>query len=136
MDGTKAEIRLFAGTFAPRNWAFCRGQLLSTTQYTALFSLLGTQYGGDGRSTFGLPDLRGRTIIGQGRGPGLSSYEIGKKGGAPFTKVELVSGEVPKASFGASEPVVTGLHPPAIDQSPCLGLNYIICLEGDYPSRS
>ena len=61
MEGTMGEIRMFAGTFAPRNWAFCDGQLLSVSQNDALFSLLGTQYGGDGRTTFGLPDLRGRS---------------------------------------------------------------------------
>ena len=73
------EIRLFAGNFAPRGWAFCEGQLLSIAQNTALFSLLGTIYGGDGVTTFSLPDLRGRTPIGAGSGPGLSTFREGEK---------------------------------------------------------
>lgn len=72
---------MFAGTFAPRNWAFCNGQILSIAQYQALFSLLGTTYGGDGRTTFALPDLRGRAPIHSGRGPGLSTYIEGTRGG-------------------------------------------------------
>jgi microcystin-dependent protein len=75
------EIRMFAGTFAPRGWAFCDGQLLAVAQNDALFSLLGTIYGGDGRTTFGLPDLRGRVPVHQGQGPGLSPYNIGSHGG-------------------------------------------------------
>ncbi len=81
MQGTLAEVRAFAGNFAPRNWAFCEGQLLSISANQALFSLLGTMYGGDGRTTFGLPDLRSRIAIGAGQGPGLSDYDIGTKGG-------------------------------------------------------
>lgn len=75
------QIMLFAGNFAPRGWAFCNGQLLSINENSALFSLLGTNYGGDGRSTFGLPDLRGRVPIHAGIGPGLSPYNIGDIGG-------------------------------------------------------
>lgn len=75
------EIKIFAGTFAPRNWALCNGQLLQISQYTALFSLLGTTYGGDGRTTFGLPDLRGRAPMHWGHGPGLSSRQWGERGG-------------------------------------------------------
>ena len=81
MDGTLAEIRLFGGNFAPRNWAYCGGQLLSISQNQALFSLLGTTYGGDGRTTFALPDLRGRVAIGEGTGPGLSSRPLGQRSG-------------------------------------------------------
>lgn len=76
------EIRMFAGNFAPRGWAFCDGQLLAVSQNDALFSLLGTIYGGDGRTTFGLPDLRGRIPIHAGTGPGLSPRRLGAKGGA------------------------------------------------------
>jgi len=76
------EIRMFAGNFAPRGWAFCDGQLLAVSQNDALFSLLGTIYGGDGRTTFGLPDLRGRIPIHAGHGPGLSERRLGSKGGA------------------------------------------------------
>lgn len=76
------EIRMFAGNFAPRGWAFCDGQLLAVSQNDALFSLLGTIYGGDGRTTFGLPDMRGRIPIHAGQGPGLSNRRLGAKGGA------------------------------------------------------
>ncbi|MEZ4523295.1 MAG: tail fiber protein [Thermomicrobiales bacterium] len=76
------EIRMFAGNFAPRGWAFCDGQLLAVSQNDALFSLLGTIYGGDGRTTFGLPDLRGRIPIHAGHGPGLSERRLGSKAGA------------------------------------------------------
>ncbi|MCB1045356.1 MAG: phage tail protein [Acidobacteria bacterium] len=75
------EIRMFAGNFAPRGWAFCDGQLLAVSQNDALFSLLGTVYGGDGRTTFGLPDLRGRIPIHAGHGPGLSERRLGAKSG-------------------------------------------------------
>jgi len=76
-----AEIKMFAGNFAPRGYATCDGQLLPIAQYTAVFSLMGTTYGGDGRTTFGLPDLRGRCPIHVGQGPGLSSRQWGAKGG-------------------------------------------------------
>ena len=76
------EIRMFAGNFAPRGWAFCDGQLLAVSQNDALFSLLGTIYGGDGRTTFGLPDMRGRIPLHQGHGPGLSERRLGSKGGS------------------------------------------------------
>jgi microcystin-dependent protein len=76
------EISMFAGNFAPRGWAFCDGQLLPISQYSALFSLLGITYGGDGRTTFGLPDLRGRVPLHPGTGPGLTPRTLGKKGGS------------------------------------------------------
>jgi len=75
------EIRMFAGSFAPRGWAYCDGQLLAVSQNDALFSLFGIIYGGDGRSTFGLPDLRGRVPIHQGQGPGLVNRGLGSKAG-------------------------------------------------------
>lgn len=75
------EIRMFAGNFAPRGWAFCDGQLLAVSQNDALFSLFGTIYGGDGRTTFGLPDMRGRIPLHQGTGPGLSPRRLGAKAG-------------------------------------------------------
>lgn len=87
------EIRMFAGNFAPRGWAFCDGQLLAVSQNDALFSLLGTIYGGDGRTTFGLPDLRGRLPIHAGSGPGLSPRRLGGKGGAE--KVTLTVNQLP-----------------------------------------
>jgi len=76
------QIRMFAGNFAPAGWAFCDGSLLAISEYDALFSLVGTTYGGDGRTTFALPDLRGRVPIHQGAGPGLSSRPIGSNGGS------------------------------------------------------
>ena len=76
------EIKMFAGNFAPLGWAFCDGQLASIPQNDALFSLLGTIYGGDGRTTFGLPDMRGRIPLHAGTGPGLSPRALGSKGGA------------------------------------------------------
>ncbi len=83
------EIRMFAGNFAPRGWAFCDGQLLAVSQNDALFSLLGTIYGGDGRTTFGLPDMRGRIPIHAGSGPGLSPRRLGAKGGAENVTVTV-----------------------------------------------
>lgn len=76
------EIRMFAGNFAPRGWALCDGQLLAVSQNDALFSLLGTIYGGDGRTTFGLPDLRGRVPLHAGSGPGLTPRALGSRGGS------------------------------------------------------
>lgn len=76
-----AEVRIFAGNFAPRNWAFCNGQLLPIAQNTALFSLIGTTYGGDGRTTTQLPDLQGRLPMHPGRGPGLTPRRLGEKVG-------------------------------------------------------
>ena len=75
------EIRLFPYNFAPRSWAFCNGQILSIAQNTALFSLLGTTYGGNGQTTFALPDLRSRVPVHSGQGPGLSNYDLGQSGG-------------------------------------------------------
>lgn len=75
------EVRMFAGNFAPRGWVFCNGQSLAISQYDALYALLGTTYGGDGQVSFNAPDMRSRRPIHWGRGPGLSSYEIGQRGG-------------------------------------------------------
>ena len=86
------EIRMFAGNFAPRGWAFCDGQLLAVSQNDALFSLLGTIYGGDGLTTFGLPEMRGRISIHQGTGPGLSQRRLGSKGGGE--KVTLTTNQL------------------------------------------
>lgn len=87
------EIRMFAGNFAPQGWAFCDGQLLAVSQNDALFSLYGTTYGGDGRTTFGLPDLRGRIPIHAGHGPGLSERRLGAKLGEE--KVSLTTNQLP-----------------------------------------
>jgi microcystin-dependent protein len=78
MDPYLAQVMMFGGNFAPLGWAFCQGQLMSIAQNTALFSLIGTTYGGDGQTTFGLPDFRGRAGVGTGQGPGLSAYDLGE----------------------------------------------------------
>ncbi len=83
------QITIFAGNFAPRNWAFCSGQLLSIAQNTALFSILGTTYGGNGQSTFALPDLRGRVPVHPGQGPGLSAYTLGEVAGSENTTLNI-----------------------------------------------
>lgn len=83
------EIRMFAGNFAPLGWALCDGQLLAVSQNDALFSLLGTIYGGDGRTTFGLPDMRGRIPLHQGTGPGLSPRRLGAKAGTEHETITV-----------------------------------------------
>src|SRR5438093_9302468 len=91
-----AEIRIFAGNFAPVGWATCNGQLLPISQNTALFSLLGTFYGGDGKSTFALPNLEGSAPLGQGQGKGLSEYFLGQSSGSDT--VTLITTEIPTHS--------------------------------------
>lgn len=95
-DPFVAEIRMFAGNFAPAGWAFCNGQLLPISQNTALFSLLGTTYGGDGQSTFALPNLQGRVPMQPGQGPGLSLRDLGETAGA--TSITLLESEMPAHS--------------------------------------
>lgn len=92
-DPYLGEIRMFAGNFAPRSWGYCSGQLLAISQYTALFSLLGSTYGGDGITTFALPDLRGRLPIHHGLGPGLSFKQMGERLGNE--KVSLNINQIP-----------------------------------------
>lgn len=94
------EIRMFAGNFAPRGWALCDGQLLAVSQNDALFSLLGTIYGGDGQTTFGLPDCRGRIPLHAGHGPGLSERRLGAKGGVE--KVTLSINQLPSHTHGVN----------------------------------
>src|SRR5438067_10231453 len=91
-----AEIRIFAGNFAPTGWAGCDGQLMPISQNTALFSLLGTMYGGDGKSTFALPNLEGSAPMFWGQGAGLSLYDIGEQSGTDF--VTLLQSEIPSHS--------------------------------------
>jgi microcystin-dependent protein len=95
-DPFVAEIRMFSGNFAPVGWALCNGQLLPIAQNTALFSLLGTTYGGDGRSTFALPNLQGSVPVQQGQGAGLSLYALGQTGGE--TAVTLLPSQLPSHS--------------------------------------
>lgn len=93
MDPFVAEIRIFPFNFAPKGWAFCDGQLLPLSQNTALFSLLGTTYGGDGKSTFALPDMQGNAPMHPGQGPGLSLHDLGETGGSET--VSLLESEIP-----------------------------------------
>ena len=95
-DPFVAEIRIFPFNFAPKGWAWCDGQLLPLSQNTALFSLLGTTYGGNGKSNFALPDLQGRTPIHPGQGPGLSLHDLGESGGSET--VSLLESEMPAHS--------------------------------------
>jgi microcystin-dependent protein len=92
-DPFVAEIRIFPFNFAPKGWAWCNGQILPLSQNTALFSLLGTTYGGDGKSTFALPDMQGNAPIHAGQGPGLSLYDLGEMGGSQT--VTLLTSEIP-----------------------------------------
>lgn len=117
------EIILVPYTFAPRGFAFCDGQLLSIAQNTALFALLGTTYGGDGRATFALPDLRGRVAVEAGQGPGLSDVQLGEAGGAE-------TAALPQAVGASTEPANQ-----VSVRNPYLGLHYCIALQGIFPSR-
>ncbi|MDT0642195.1 tail fiber protein [Zunongwangia sp. F363] len=110
MEGTIGEIRLFGPEWAPRNWALCYGQLLPINDYTALFSLLGTKYGGDGRTTFGLPDLRGRVAIGSGYGPGLTDRRNGQRSGEEYHT--LIASEMPQHNhqLSISNPTVNSVQ--------------------------
>src|ERR1700744_300002 len=85
------EIRAFAGNFAPSGWQLCNGQLMSIAQYEALYTLVGTTYGGDGVTTFGLPDLRGKVLVNQGQAPGLSNRPLGLKGGTETVTLLLTT---------------------------------------------
>jgi microcystin-dependent protein len=110
MDPFVAEIRIFPFNFAPTGWAFCDGQLLPISQNTALFSLLGTTYGGDGKSTFALPNLQGMCAMHQGQGPGLSLYELGQSSGTDT--VDLLVSEIPIHNHNlqaVGQPSTTGL---------------------------
>ncbi len=163
------EIRIVGFTFPPTGWATCDGQLLPISQNTALFSLLGTTYGGDGQQTFALPDLRGRVPIHHGQGPGLSDYVQGQSGGEEshtLTSQELAAhshlinanaadhtsnrpGGRALARGGAYDDAPDGhtqLHPQTVASAggnqphnnlqPYLVLNFIIALQGIYPSRN
>lgn len=171
-------IVMFAGNFAPRGWAFCQGQVLPIAQNTALFSLLGTTYGGNGQTTFALPDLRSRVPVGQGQGPGLSPYVLGEVTGVESValasnqmpahnhNVQVSSGQADSATANnnylavangslAGDPVavntyngtpngmlgnnsisMTGGSQPHDNIQPSLCMNYIIALEGIFPSRN
>ncbi|SDT96935.1 phage tail protein [Halopseudomonas salegens] len=169
-----AEIRIFAGNFAPRGWAFCDGQLLPVSQNTALFSLIGTTYGGDGRSTTALPDLQARAPMHPGRGPGLTDRRLGERGGVE--QVTLSEAQLPnhhhslrvtqengeqgsltdnvvlarsrggQAYQSDTQSALVDLAPETLpitggsqahnNLQPFLTMNFIIALQGLYPSRS
>ncbi|MGI2133667.1 phage tail protein [Shewanella baltica] len=181
------EIIMFAGNFAPRGWAFCNGQLLSISQHSALFSILGTVYGGDGVTTFALPNLQSRSPVGTGAGGGLANIPLGQVSGTE--NVSLTTGQLPSHApavavnvaipavaasttavgapaatlnlgpvaaggragtlYAADTPDVTlkpfaagvtvtpvGGNLPVPIRNPYLGMNFIIALEGIYPSRN
>jgi microcystin-dependent protein len=174
MEGTLATIMLFAANFAPKNWAYCAGQLLPINQNQALFSLLGTTYGGNGTTNFALPDFQGRTAIGAGQGPGLSNYSLGQKAGANSLTMSVANlpshthmaiatlnatsaapntdegpgnilaatniyaaGDTGSLAGVAEQPTgITGQSQPMNIQQPYLGMNYVICLAGIYPTQS
>ena len=115
------EVRAFAFGFIPKDWLTCDGQVIKVNQYMELFSLLGTTYGGDGMTTFGLPDLRGRMIIDKGQGPGLTARRLGDKGGQEATGT---AADNTKADAAAGN-----------NMPPFLTLNYCIRMEGQYPTR-
>ncbi|TAF75342.1 MAG: phage tail protein [Bacteroidetes bacterium] len=173
MEGTIGEIRMFAGNFSPRTWSFCNGQIISIASNSALFSILGTTYGGNGTTTFALPDFRGRVAVGTGTGPGLSNIVLGQAGGTetnvlstanlpahthPMTaSTDAASTNSPAGNSLAVNPRggITPYAPGAANQvpmgsvtgsagsgiavnnmQPYLGMNYVICLMGIYPSRN
>ena len=113
MDPFVAEIRIFPFNFAPKGWAFCDGQILPLSQNTALFSLLGTTYGGDGKSNFALPNMQGNAPMHPGQGPGLSLHDLGETGGSET--VSLLASEIPghNHSIGAQNVPLGGTASPA-----------------------
>jgi len=115
MDPFVAEIRIFPFNFAPKGWAFCDGQLLPLSQNTALFSLLGTTYGGDGKSNFALPDMQGRAPMHPGQGPGLSLHDLGETGGSET--VSLLESEIPSHSHALMASATNSSKPNPIGNS-------------------
>lgn len=178
MEGYIGEIRLFGGNFAPLGWAFCDGTLYSIAEYTTAFSIVGTTYGGNGQTTFAVPDLRGRIAVGTGQGAGLTAIDLGETGGTET--VTMTSAQMPAHSHTAAATIAfpsfsdegntgspagnvlagsataystqapdtfiapatttgsisaVGSNIPFNIIQPVLATNYIICLEGIYPSR-
>lgn len=178
MEGVIGYTTMFAGTFAPKSWAFCAGQTIQIASNTALFSILGTTYGGNGTTTFMLPNLQGRKVVGAGSGPGLSTYALGQTGGSE--SVTLTGNQMPAhlhtlqvtatvktfedagnedsptgcwyAISGAGYAASTNAHmkpynvavtmgqvgtdAPYEILQPYMGMNYIICQFGVFPSRN
>lgn len=133
MDPFIGEIRMFAGNFAPRGYAFCDGQLLALSQNTALFSLLGTTFGGDGQTTFGLPDLRGRSPVHAGSGSGLPSVRPGERYGGNSSQPVL--GDV---TLARDLPATKSFDDSAGSQgtAPQAFVHFIIAIQGTFPSRN
>src|SRR2546428_754421 len=119
-DPFVAEIRIFPFNFAPKGWAWCDGQLLPISQNTALFSLLGTTYGGDGKSNFALPDMQGNAPMHPGQGPGLSLHDLGEAGGSDT--VTLLQSEIPAHSHGVVASQGDGTERQPADQMPATGV--------------
>ncbi len=182
-DPLMASVDLWPLDWAPRGWIICSGQMLSPSQYSALYSLLGVRYGGNGQTTFGVPDMRGRVPVGAGQGPGLPNIILGEIDGTPTNTLTInnlpphihpaqatvtpgastggrgvTPSNVPTANFplqtadGTSTFAttsntqmgqssvnvtigVTGSGVPINNMQPYLGMNYILCVEGIYPSR-
>jgi microcystin-dependent protein len=180
MEGMIGEIRLFAGTFAPKNWSYCNGAIINIASNTALFSILGVTYGGNGTTNFALPNLNGRVAIGAGQGPGLSVYALGQAAGVPNVTLTVDQMAVhTHAATGTYAPLANaagsdetnpggerlgkstvgdiystdsdgvmarsngnvvlapdGGNQPHSNQQPYLGMNYVICMYGIFPSRN
>jgi microcystin-dependent protein len=183
MEGYISEIRMFAGNFPPRGWAYCNGSLQSINNYAAVFALLGTAFGGDGQTTFALPDLRGRVPIHTGTGPGLSNYQLGQMSGQESVTLlasnvgghtHAVTGNagIAVATGDGQTPVAVNNYPagngeaiysssnsnslmapaslsgvtvavqtpsgssPISTLQPYIAINFIICMEGIFPSRN
>ncbi|MGE5396789.1 MAG: phage tail protein [Chitinophagales bacterium] len=167
-DPYLGEIRMFAGNYAPLDWALCNGQLLNISQYSALFSLIGTYYGGDGTTTFALPDLRGRVPVGQGQGPGLTNRTMGQMDGAETvtltvsnlpthshavmvnnsagtlsspsdavwaSNVSQYSTASPDGQMSSAAITSSGSSTAHENMMPSFCINFVICLNGIFPSQ-
>ncbi|MDX2067072.1 MAG: tail fiber protein [Haliscomenobacter sp.] len=170
MDGYIGQILLFAGNFAPRNWAYCQGQIISIAQNSALFAILGTTYGGNGQTTFALPNFSSRTPVGVGQGNGLQNVSLGEMRGAetftlttsnmpshshtlygtdvdgnvnvPTNALLAKNGDNSYLNTGGQGMManatigMTGAGQPFNNRQPYLGINFVICLYGIFPSRN
>lgn len=171
MEPFIGEIMMFSGDFAPTGWALCNGQLLQIAQYSALFSVIGNRFGGDGRTTFAVPDLRGRVPINYGTGPGLQTHALGQSGGTETVQLQLnempahthtvapaCSNTAPSvgspvnavpadlgrtatfattanATMANTTSAIAGGSAAHNNMQPYLAINFIIALQGIYPSR-
>ena len=136
-DAFIGSIVMFAGNFAPKGWAFCDGSMLKIADHSALFSILGTTYGGDGRTTFALPDLRGRVPMHPGNGPGLTPRRLGEEVGTEANPQQVANLHTNKemSADTVSSMVVTGTGREIPNVQPSTCINFIICTTGMFPSR-